>query len=299
MTWSLHKWVWRLEAPLFIGMPPAGTLNRCRLYVPARAFHGAVTAQIARSRNGDSFPDYGKLGWEIGLNCRFTYLYPAEKRGENYVVWLPEYLKDRGLFWRSPNSREDQDQSDRAFRHRLLDSRPGTAISPETDSASEATLRETECINPYWRDLGGCMAKPNPVFLLGYVFLKNNGFRRQLENIDPVFVGGDTRYGLGKTRLEQWDDLPADLSVFGKPVRLDNADPEIRSDSVLGHATVTDEFLINGIRGMKELMRGWDYGTLRKACLKWAPGSYFAGSPSWIVDTYGYWKQKSDTTNAP
>ena len=104
MTWTLHRWVWRLEAPLFIGMPPAGTLNRCRLYIPARTFHGAVTAEIARSRNGDSFPDYGKLGWEIGLNCRFTYLYPAEKSGGNYVVWLPKYLKDKGLFWCSPNS---------------------------------------------------------------------------------------------------------------------------------------------------------------------------------------------------
>jgi hypothetical protein len=296
MTWTLHRWVWRLETPLFIGIPPAGTLNRCRLYVPARAFHGAVTAEIARSRNGDSFPDYGKLGWEIGLNCRFTYLYPAEKSGDNYVAWLPKYLKDKGLRWCSPNSREDL--SDRTFRHRLLDSRPGTAIAPETDSASEGTLRETECINPYWRDLRGCTAKANPMFFLGYVFLRNNGFRRQLENIDTVFVGGDTRYGLGKTKLEQWDDLPADLSVFGKPVCLDNDDPEIQSRSVWGHAPAGGGFPINGMRGMKELLGGWEQGNPRRGCLTWAPGSSLDNSVLWSVDTYGYWIRHSRTTNA-
>ncbi|MEA3385217.1 MAG: hypothetical protein U9Q89_01990 [Thermodesulfobacteriota bacterium] len=297
MTWTLHRWVWRLEAPLFIGMPPAGTLNRCRLYIPARAFHGAVTAEIARSRNGDSFPDYGKLGWEIGLNCRFTYLYPAEKIGDNYVVWLPKYLKDKGLCWSSPNSREDPSE-DCTFRHRLLNSRSGTAIEPATDSSSEGTLRETECINPWWRDSSCCQAKPNPVFLLGYVFLRNNGFRRQLENIDTVFVGGDTRYGLGKTRLEQWDDLSADLSVFGKPVCLDNNDPEIHSNSVWGHAPAGGEFPINGIRGMKELLGGWEQGNQRKGCLTWAPGSSLDSSVLWFVNTYGHWIRRLRTTNA-
>ncbi|NIA09293.1 MAG: hypothetical protein GWP10_06080, partial [Nitrospiraceae bacterium] len=273
MTWTLHKWVWRLDAPLFIGMPPAGTLNRCRLYIPARAMHGAVAAELARV-NGDGqskFPDYGKFGHEVGLNCRFTYLYPAQKKGNQYVVWLPKYIKNKGLRWCSLDSQKDL--PDRAFRQCLLDSRPGTAIAPETDSASEGTLRETECINPYWRDLHNSTVKADPVFFVGYLFLRNNGFRRQLENINTVFVGGDTRYGLGKIKLEQWYDLPADLSVFGKPVRLENNDPEIESDFVWGHVLAGSESPINGIQGTKELLGGWEQGEPRKGCLAWAPGS--------------------------
>ncbi|GIW70798.1 MAG: hypothetical protein KatS3mg102_0340 [Planctomycetota bacterium] len=56
MSWSLFRWTWQLESPLYVGMPPAGSLNRCRLYVPARALWGAVTAEIARAAAGGGFP---------------------------------------------------------------------------------------------------------------------------------------------------------------------------------------------------------------------------------------------------
>jgi hypothetical protein len=195
MKWTALRWVWRLEAPLFVGMPPAGALNRCRLYVPARAMHGAVTSELARL-NGEQkskFPDYGKFGKEVGENCRFTYLFPAEKQGDKFLPWMPKFEKRRGVQWSCHGG--EGSLSDRDFRRRLMISRPGTAIAPESDSASEGTLRETECINPWWRD-SNCHEESSAVLLLGYVFLRNNGFRRQLDNIDTFFVGGDTRYGL-------------------------------------------------------------------------------------------------------
>src|SRR5690606_14852481 len=209
MSWTVLQWVWRLEAPLFIGMPPAGTLNRCRLYIPARAMHGAVTAELAR-RNGNEksiFPDYGKFGKEVGENCRFTYLFPAEKQDGQFLAWLPQYMTARcekdqekdgrkvGLFWRCCPSEGKKCLSDRDFRRRLLDCRPGTAIAPESDAAFEGTLRETECISPWWRD-PNCREEPKAVLFLGYIFLRNDAFRKQLDNIDTLFVGGDTRYGL-------------------------------------------------------------------------------------------------------
>lgn len=294
MTWTVHHWVWRLEAPLFIGMPPAGSLNRCRPYIPARAFHGAITAEIARSRNDGDFPDYGKLGWEIALNCRFTYLYPTEKIDDRFIAWLPKYgsaeqdEQDVGLRWR----RQDGEKilSDREFRRRLLDSRPGAAIAPETDSASEGTLRETECINPWWRDSSGCRGEPNPMLLLGYVFLRDNGFQRQLDRIDILFVGGDTRYGLGKIRRVLWNDLSAaDLSVFGQPVYLDKENPVIQSDFIWGHAPEDGRAPIQGMQGMKELLGGWDQGNPWRGALTWAPGSSLERSALWSIDNYGYW----------
>lgn len=298
MTWHLHQWVWRLEAPLFIGMPPAGALNRCRLYVPARALWGAVTSEVARSRNADGFPGYKEIGDKIRENSRFTYLYPAEKVGNDYAVWLPKFEK-QGLVWQHQDG--NKNLSDRGFRRRLLDSRPGTAIAPETDSASEGTLRETECINPWWRNLSGHEEKYSPVFLMGYVFLKDKdtSFHKQIkENIKTLFVGGDTRYGLGKICRVEYRDLSGDSSVFGKLVHLDKKNPEIRSDIVLGHVPECGQAPIHGMQGMKELLGGWEQSNLWKGgVLAWAPGSSVerpAECPeAWSIDNYGCWIHQS------
>ena len=288
MTWTALRWVWQLEAPLFVGMPPAGALNRCRPYVPARVLWGSVTAEISRSRNGESFPDYGKLGWEVALNCRFTYLFPAEKRGDKFLAWMPRFEKMRGVQWYCHGGKESL--SDRDFRRRLLDTRAGTAIAPESDSASEGTLRETECINPWWRD-SNCQGEgeTNAMLLLGYVFLRNNGFRRQLDSIDTLFVGGDTRYGLGKICRVGWREVSGDLSVFGKRVHLDREHPEIESDVVWGHAVDDGPPPIQKMRGMNELLGGWDLGTPWEGKLTWVPGSFLEHTVAWSIDNYGYW----------
>ncbi|HOV88005.1 MAG TPA: hypothetical protein PLM79_16740 [Syntrophobacteraceae bacterium] len=318
MTWTVFRWVWRLEAPLFVGMPPAGALNRCRLYLPARAMHGAITSELARmdGEKKSKFPDYGKFGKEVGENCRFTYLYPAEKLDGKFLAWVPKYLRadhDKktrdgeqkiGLRWHRMDGKRDF--SDRDFRRSLLDSRSGTAIAPESDSASEGTLRETECINPWWRDVSGARTDPKPVLLLGYVFLKNNGFRRQLDNIDTLFVGGDTRYGLGKIHRVELTDLSADISVFGKKVYLDGEEPEMQSNIVWGHALEGSQNQTMKMQGVKELPGRWEIVNLWKRRREngkemeefpaWAPGSCFenTGSQSleycWAIDTYGIWE---------
>jgi len=300
MTWHLHQWVWRLKTPLFIGMPPAGALNRCRLYVPARA---AVTSEVARSRNADGFPGYKEIGDRIKENSRFTYLYPAEKVGNDYEAWMPKFEK-RGLIWRRRDGKENSNKnlSDRDFRRRLLDSRPGTAIAPETDSASEGSLRETECINPWWRNLSGHEEKYSPVFLMGYVFLKDKdtSFHKQIkENIKTLFVGGDTRYGLGKICRVEYRDLSGDLSVFGKPVHLDKENPEIQSDLVWGHALECGQTPTHRMQGMKELLGGWEQSNpWEKGALAWTPGSFLERSAAWSIDNCGCWIHQLQTTNS-
>lgn len=287
MSWTAHQWAWRLEAPLFIGMPPAGALNRCRPYVPARVLWGAVTAEISRSRNGESFPVYDKLGKEVGENCRFTYLYPAEKRRGKLLVWMPKFEKMRGIQWSCHGSEEIL--SDRDFRRHLLDSRPGTAIAPETDSASEGTLRETECINPWWRN-SKCQGETNPMLLSGYVLLRNKDIRRQLDNIDTLFVGGDTRYGLGKICRVEWHEVSRDLSIFGKQVHLDRDHPEIQSNIVWGHTLEDGHSQIQGMQGTKEFLGGWDQDSPYKGKLSWSPGSFLESSTTWSLLQNGFWQ---------
>lgn len=294
MSWSLFRWVWRLEAPLFIGMSPAGALNRCRPYVPARALWGAVTAEIARLKSGESFPDYKGVGDEVKRSCRFTYLFPAEKRDGRFLAWLPKFEKEKGLWWHLQGCGESR--SDRDFRRRLLDTRPGTAIMPESDSALEGSLRHTECIGPWWRDSNSQGETAAPVLLLGYVFWQDSNFHRQLQDIETLFIGGDTRYGLGKIR--RIDTLSDDTAVFGKPVRPDREHPEIGSDIVLGHAPEGggDE----GMQGAKELLGGWDQRSPWKGGkLAWAPGSCDTSHTDekpvyWSIDREGYWARRDD-----
>jgi hypothetical protein len=289
MTWSLYRWTWLLESPLYIGLPPAGSLNRCRCYVPARALWGAITAELARARADNSFPDYQKVGDEIRQSVRFTYLFPAEKDESRWHAWLPGYEQRRGLVW----EREDDGSlqvSDREFRMRLLSTRPSTAIDPSSDTAAEGSLRETECINTTWREFESFSS--GPVGFVGYVFLSSDldqALREALEALQMSTVGGDTRYGLG--RLRKVGNMTPVKDLFGYKVDLSNGDPLIEADRVLGHVELKDvgspELL-----GAMELLRGWEYGRdhhWHTSKPLWVPGSAADRARKWRIDESGHW----------
>jgi hypothetical protein len=288
MIWESRRWVWRLEAPLFIGMPPSESLNRCRLYVPARTIWGAVTAELARSE-GDAFPDYPGIGERIREHCRFTYFYPAEESNGEYRAWLPKFVEAKGMLWRREDFADGNDQwskSDREFRRCLLHARPATAIDPDSDSAAEGTLRETECLLPRWRDGHGNGGVSTPVYLAGYVLAKDREILRSLESRDILFLGGDTRYGLGKVRrvsMETGD------GVFGMEMDSTDDDPIVKGDRTLAHALAENGSGAEGIRGISEMSGGWNRGKALEKRIAWAPGSAFSQSRFWRIGRDGFW----------
>jgi hypothetical protein len=85
VSWSLHRWTWRVASPLFVGAAPSGALNRCRLYVPARPLWGALTAELARDE-ADHDPAYREIGNELRKHVRFSYLFPAERVGSDWLA---------------------------------------------------------------------------------------------------------------------------------------------------------------------------------------------------------------------
>lgn len=288
MNWTLFRWTWRLESPLFVGALPAGSLNRCRLYVPARALWGALTAELARRRE-NGFPSYETEGTRLHENTRFTYLFPAECDGKHWRAWLPRHEERDGLVWR----REDQsdskhDLTNRQMRMRLLDARPGTAIDPDSDSAEEGSLRETECVLLQWRSSG------SPVAFVGYVFLKQD--LPELRDVTALFLGGDTRYGLG--RLRRLDMTPAS-DVFGVRARMSEDVPVIQSRHLLAHAQRSDG--VAEIVGSQELLAGWDrtrhdpFHPIAQMPL-WTPGSRVrdGGVADWEIGENGIWEFAGD-----
>lgn len=291
MAWQLYRWVWRLESPLHIGAPPAGALNRTRLYVPARALWGALTAELARSQNA-GFPDYGHVGRKLREATRLGYLFPAEQVNADWKTWLPVY-GTKGLVW----AREDGSESEleeREFRVRLLGTRPATAIDPESDTAEEGSLRETEVLNTFWRQPNG--SPGSPVGLVGYVFVSDEAVKERLKEIEVLFLGGDTRYGLGTIRRVS---CTAANEFFGYNADLSGGCPVVTANRILAHATVTNHTANDSYRGHQEILSGWDYGTLlSKPSLFWQPGTASRESlqSRWRIVDQGYWDSNTDNS---
>lgn len=296
MTWELHRWVWILQSPLSVGMMPSGSLNRCRLYILSRTLWGAFTAEIAR-RSNCNFPDYKRVGNEVSENIRFTFLFPAKKLGQNWKAWLPCYLDNEGLCWQLEDYNTDLKicTPDRVFRSMLLYTRPGTAIDPDSDSAEESSLHETEYVQMYWRSNDEKDKNEHcQVGMIGYVFVRSGSkYADSIREIDSLFIGGDTRYGYGSlVRLE----FSEESKVFGNNIDLSKENPVIISSIVLGQTATT-----KSMKGDLEAFAGWDntshYGLQNFARIFWMPGSSIVSDKGnqnrWIIEPGGFWKDFS------
>jgi len=295
MSWMLYRWVWQLRSPLHMGLTPAGSLNRTRVYIPARNMWAALTAEIARQQAGTSFPKYENVGRDLQKHVRFTYLFPAERVGSYWRAWLPNYEKGYGLRWHRDDDGVEP-LPDRRFRRRLLHTRPSTAIGKSSGAAEEGTLREVECATEFWRprpvqDQSG----PSPVAFVGYVFLRDvmpQYLRHSLVGIREVFTGGETRYGFGHMLLltsssrGPWQRAN---DCFGTQVNLKGVDPVIEGPHhVLAH-THRDQNTVE--TGAWELLTQWDWGAFQsQALLYWAPGSQGGNDVRFNILDSGLWQ---------
>lgn len=285
----MYRWVWQLVSPVHIGWAPAGALNRTRLYIPARNLWGALTAELSRRQSSNrtpssNFPNYEKTGKNLRQNTRFSYLFPAEQVDGEWKAWLPQYQEGKGLVWKREDGNGELEE--RRFRLRLLSTRPGTAIEPATNSAAEGTLREFELISTWWRprDEGH---DPQPVGMVGYLFCKDISLYNSIKRIDELFIGGDTRYGLGRMRrvpLENADNL------FGFTVDLSGDSPTVHTKWVLAHALSQSPDLL----GSQECICGWDMlsGRMKPPRLVWAPGCFIADVHDFVIGEDGLWEKK-------
>jgi hypothetical protein len=263
-------------------MFPAGMLNRSRLCVPARTLWGALTAELAR-RQTNGHPDYDRIGKDLQQQARFTYLFPAEQVNSRWCAWLPCYQEGQGLVWQRED-KQGQPIPDRIFRERLLVTQLGTAIDPDSDTATEGTLRETECVSPYWRRGG----EIREVALVGYVFLRQ-GSSLDIQSIGTLFLGGDSRYGLGKVvpvKPEETDN------VFGYMADLKQDEVFVRGKHLLAHTFPPPDTSSVPIQGAQERLVGWDKNSLHSAGLVplWVPGSVCEEEKRFKICETGLWE---------
>lgn len=297
---------------MYLGMPPAGAMNRCRPYVPSRTIWGAVTAEVSRSLWDDSgVLKYKEIGDLLMGDCRFTYLYPTDNRGGSYRTWLPRYENGRGLTW-GPCDWKGPTLDDREFRRHLFTSRASTAVDPSSDSALDGSLREMECISNSWISRKGDLegVPSGQVYMTGYVFMKNS-IKQDLidgiKNLTNLFIGGDSRYGLGKIVREVFTKESA---VFDRKVEINNSEyPAILSDLLLASVCCSEKvdskasnvsdpdcqdsscsLNTTALFGKKEIMGGWSQSEFLNSHALWSPGSV-SKSPKWwtLAPADGQW----------
>ncbi len=307
MSWQMRCWAWRLQGPLHVGYPPAGALNRARLYVPARALWGAVTAELARRLAGrGNFPHYQEVGEAVGKQIRFTYLYPAQRRERGWRLWLPTYRAGQGLSWmpRTFGRNEERHEGDvgipdRLFRRRLLHGRASTSVAPGSLAAEDGSLRETECIQPFWAsDTPG--EGPEPLFMAGTLFVHDDfAYTEALNNLQDLFIGGDTRYGLGHLQRALWETDGHERGPGYAFAEDDEDTPVITLDPdmpVLGHASTED--IDSQVSGAQELVTSWDrrsqagqrlFSDGGQAEPLWVPGSHLPNIREWTIRESGTW----------
>jgi hypothetical protein len=286
MTWQAYRWIWRLEAPLHVGLSPAGSLNRTRLYIPARAMWGALTATLARQTASGAGPNYQGIGKDLQEKARFSYLYPAEQANGQWQPWLPRYEEGQGLCW------QHQDGGnllpDRFFRQRLLSTHPGTAIDPASDTAAEGTLREVEYILPRWRDTVTSVA------LVGYVFLRDGDDPHGLKDVEELWIGGESRYGFGHLRRVRLESSPWQSAndCFGIPLDLGGDDPILQHPQFVYAHTLPEGEPVKC--GAWEIVLGWDQDNLytgTSSSLCWVPGSRVKETACYRIPESGVWEK--------
>jgi len=294
MSWALYRWTWQVKSPLYMGIPPAGVLTRCCLYVPARTLWGAITHELGKREielpSGNPFNPsnvkayYQKLGDHLKDKTRLSYLYPAELIHGKWQTWLPRYQIGQGLSWLREDQTDKEAIAHRAFRSRLLYTRLSTAIQRATGTADDETLHETECVQPFWR-----RQHPfQPVAMVGYLFIRQDSLLKEIEKLEQLFVGGDSRYGLGHLTLESKLEQSEQLFNLTTDLNQEKIKISVKArQTILGHTLQTTAAFL----GALEAIGRWDMHQKNQPSnhLYWSPGAQAETEQELTIHCDGKW----------
>lgn len=280
MGWKAYRLVYQAKSPIHIGWHTLGYIKLTRCYITGKAMWGAFTANLTRTgeeKNPEAYIKYGKLFREDVL---LSYFYPAI---DPDLPLLPEFTAD-GLKY--------GDYTESEFESLFIKSYGQTAILPDSNTAEDESLHESEFIAP-------CVGEDqSPVCFVGYIFIKDGAKTEdnqlvgwdsgniQLKGaLSEIFVGGDRKYGWGRLLLNDREAKTHKNKFFGYPLELEADRPEITVTSqnpIPAHVTI-----INNLRfkGDIEPVVSREFATENKmgfgrklvhTGVFWAPGSIFA-----------------------
>jgi hypothetical protein len=162
---------------MHIGWRKLGNLQQTRSYVTGRNLWGAITARLTREQGSNEYKAISNL---VDRELTFTYFYPSVSPDPEKVSLWP---------W-------DTDEFSWAF----LGSYASTALE-NSRNAEEGSLHETEFIAPYARNTIQ-NSEPLPVYLVGYIFARDDSKLAWREALSKLQIGGERSYGWGRVSLE-------------------------------------------------------------------------------------------------
>ena len=279
MGWKAYRLVYRAKSPIHIGWHTLGYIRLTRYYIPGKNMWASFTDNLARAdKNIKDIKDdiseiYQKYSKELLNKSIFiSYFYPAL---DPDIPLLPRYT-DEGLKYGNCSAA--------GFERLFIKSYGQTAVLPESNTAEDESLHESEFIAPVVEDEN--TKEQMPVYFVGYIFVKDESesqWETIKESVKEIFVGGDRKYGWGRLKLIEEYTRPENISFFGYTMSLDteNGNPKITipyNKPIPAHIPIDSNIKL---KGDIEPLVGREWGSkgagqeikLRDEKIYWMPGS--------------------------
>jgi len=283
MPWTAYEVVFRLRTPLHSGWHKVGNLQMTRPYITGRTFWGALTMRLTRDEaeegTATNSEKYEKIGARVHEELAFTYFYPAIKSNASYMIYWP---------WKN--------EAD--FRRRFLGSYASTALDYPQQAAAEGSLHEVEFVSPHTIDDG------RPVYMLGYIFEKNDCSLDWRGAIHRLQLGGERGYGWGRVEPLHAPKEITDGCIFDGAATFDGSSEKPflsvpKGQYLLAHMKA-DEGL--SIEGEIEPLVGREWRStnpdnkyagqhIEYNAICFVPGSKLGKQTSFLVDKLGIWRK--------
>ena len=206
MSWNVYRLVYRAMSPIHIGWHTLGYIKLTRHYIPGKNMWGAMTANLTRTYGAKGINGYKEFGDLLKTKILTSYFYPASDPDKPL---LPHFTK-QGLCY-GVHTAKDDNYIVEEFERRFIGSFGQTAILPQSNTAEDESLHESEYISPCINE----KENRKPVFFVGYICIKKNialkdgrkiGWTTDdvclMPAIRELFVGGDIKYGWGYLKLD-------------------------------------------------------------------------------------------------
>ncbi|WP_058486545.1 hypothetical protein [Defluviitalea phaphyphila] len=188
MKW--YKLIFKQEQPVYLGKSKYGVLSQTNLFINGNTIWGALTNTYITKQKVNNVQEIKKIGDRLKT---ITCFFPAFKEGDNYKVLYPQY--ENGLFYFKSQD-EKIKYSEDEFLLRFVDSFVSTSIESSMRAAKDESLHMTEFICQRDKLTG------EQLYWIGLLGLENREANIDVNDIfSEIFIGGDTRYGLGYMKL--------------------------------------------------------------------------------------------------
>lgn len=293
MHWKAYRLVYQAKSPVHIGWHTLGYIKRTRYYIPGKTMWGAMTANLARANAKDlPFPKYKEYGDLLKESILPSYFFPAF---ESDKPLMPKFTDSGACF-----GQYTQTEFERIF----IRSFGQTAVLPDSNSAEDGSLHESEYIAPSIALEG----VNHSVCFVGYVLINKDaktpdgrkiawkdasGCINLKTAVSEIYVGGDSKYGWGKLCLSNDPEKEgAQEKIFGYDFEAGGDRPALKIplDAAFPAHALPGAGL--PVRGDIEPLVGRQWGEIEnnkkekeigagkeisKAIICWMPGSAYVG----------------------